>query len=182
MCSDRLKAHGFRDSFTLLVGVLFTFPSRYSFTVGLTGVFSLAGGSRRIRAGFLVSRVTQDTAAPGGAASGTGLSPAAGPLSSGFPSPRAGGRRGPTTPARRRHRTGLGWSPVARRYWGNHCLFSLPGGTGMFRFPPFAPARDKRAGDSPSDCRVVPFGHLRVTGHLHLTADFRSLPRPSSPP
>ena len=117
-----------------------------------------------------------------GAASGTGLSPAAGPLSSGFPSPRAGGRRGPTTPARRRHRTGLGWSPVARRYWGNHCLFSLPGGTGMFRFPPFAPARNKRAGDSPSDCRVVPFGHLRVTGHLHLTADFRSLPRPSSPP
>ena len=33
---------------------------------------------------------------------------------------------------------GLGSSPVARHYWGNHCLFSLPGGTKMFQFPPFA--------------------------------------------
>ena len=63
-CSDRLKAHGFRDYFTPLVGVLFTFPSRYSFTIGLTGVFSLAGWARQIRAGLLVSRVTQDTARP----------------------------------------------------------------------------------------------------------------------
>ena len=44
--------------------MLFTFPSRYWFTIGLTGVFSLAGWSRRIRAGFLVSRVTQDSAMP----------------------------------------------------------------------------------------------------------------------
>ena len=35
---------------------------------------------------------------------------------------------------------------------------------------------------SPSDCRVVPFGYPRVKGHLHLTAAFRSLSRPSSPP
>ena len=28
---------------------------------------------------------------------------------------------------------------------------------------------------------VAPFGHPRVTGRLHLTAAFRSLPRPSSP-
>ena len=58
--SDRLKAHGFRYCFTPLVGVLFTFPSRYWSTIGLTGVFSLAGWARRIRAGLLVSRVTQD--------------------------------------------------------------------------------------------------------------------------
>ena len=32
----------------------------------------------------------------------------------------------------------MGSSPVARHYWGNHCLFSLPGGTKMFQFPPFA--------------------------------------------
>ena len=37
------------------------------------------------------------------------------------------------------------------------------------------------ADGSPSDCRVAPFGHLRVTGRLHLTGAFRSLPRPSSP-
>ena len=30
----------------------------------ITGVFSLTGWSRQIRAGFLVSRVTQDTAMP----------------------------------------------------------------------------------------------------------------------
>ena len=30
----RMLAHGFRISFTLLIGVLFTFPSRYSFTIG----------------------------------------------------------------------------------------------------------------------------------------------------
>ena len=36
--------------------------------------------------------------------------------------------------------------------------------------------------DSPSDCRVVPFGNLRVKGYLHLTEAYRSLSRPSSPP
>ena len=63
--SDRLQAHGFRNYFTPLVGVLFTFPSRYSFTIGLAGVFSLAGWSRRIRTGLLVPRATQEAAGPG---------------------------------------------------------------------------------------------------------------------
>ena len=39
--------------------VLFTFPSQYSFTIGLTGVFSLTGWSRQIQTGFRVSRLTQ---------------------------------------------------------------------------------------------------------------------------
>ena len=56
--------------------MLFTFPSRYWFTIGLTGVFSLTGWSRRIRAEFLVFRVTQDTAMLQ-LASHTGLSPSA---------------------------------------------------------------------------------------------------------
>ena len=55
--------------------MLFTFPSRYSYTIGLTGVFSLAGWARRIRAGLLVPRVTQDATRPE-LASRTGLSPA----------------------------------------------------------------------------------------------------------
>ena len=37
-----------------------------------------------------------------------------------------------------RNRKGLGSSPVARHYWGNHILFSLPTGTKMFQFPAFA--------------------------------------------
>lgn len=36
-----------------------TFPSRYWFTIGLPGVFSLAGWSPRIRTGLHVSRPTQ---------------------------------------------------------------------------------------------------------------------------
>ena len=43
-------------------GVLFTFPSQYWFTIGLLGVFSLTGWSRLVQTGFLVSRLTQDTA------------------------------------------------------------------------------------------------------------------------
>ena len=47
-------------------------------------------------------------------------------------------QRGPTTPDVRCHTPGLGSSPFARHYWGNHCLFSLPAGTKMFQFPAFA--------------------------------------------
>ncbi len=36
--------------------------------------------------------------------------------------------------------------------------------------------------DSPSDCRVVPFGNPWINGHLHLPRAYRSLSRPSSPP
>ena len=35
--------------------------------------------------------------------------------------------------------------------------------------------------DRPSACRVVPFGNLRIKGHLHLPEAYRSLSRPSSP-
>ena len=56
-----MKAHGFRVYFTPLFEVLFTFPSRYWFTIGLWRVFSLGGWSRRFHARFLVSRATQDT-------------------------------------------------------------------------------------------------------------------------
>lgn len=40
-----LYAHGFRFYFTPLSGVLFAFPSRYLFTIGQQGVFSLGGWS-----------------------------------------------------------------------------------------------------------------------------------------
>ena len=38
-----------------------------------------------------------------------------------------------------RNMDGLGCSPFARHYWGNHCLFSFPAGTKMFQFPALAP-------------------------------------------
>ncbi len=51
----------FQGLFTPLLAVLFTFPSRYWFTIGLTGVFSLTGWCPRIQTGFLRPRPTQDT-------------------------------------------------------------------------------------------------------------------------
>ena len=37
-----------------------------------------------------------------------------------------------------RNMDGLGCSPFARHYWGNHYLFSFPAGTKMFQFPAFS--------------------------------------------
>ncbi len=65
----------FQGLFTPLFGVLFTFPSRYSFTIGLSGVFSLGGWCRRIQRGFHRSPPTQDPATLLTFTS-TGLSPA----------------------------------------------------------------------------------------------------------
>jgi hypothetical protein len=42
--SDRLEAHGFRIYFTPLVGVLFTIPSRYWFTIGRLQYLALGRG------------------------------------------------------------------------------------------------------------------------------------------
>ena len=58
--SYRLYACRFRISFTPRTGVLFTFPSRYSFTIGHTRVFSLGGWSPRFHARLLGSGVTQE--------------------------------------------------------------------------------------------------------------------------
>jgi hypothetical protein len=44
-----LYAYGFRIYFTPLSGVLFAFPSRYWFTIGQLGVFSLGGWSPHIQ-------------------------------------------------------------------------------------------------------------------------------------
>src|SRR4051812_40228062 len=45
--SDCLWARGFRYCFTPLIGVLFTFPSRYSFTIGRQEYLALDGGPPR---------------------------------------------------------------------------------------------------------------------------------------
>ena len=54
----------FQVSFTPLAAVLFTFPSRYSFTIGHQRVFRLGGWAPRIRTGFHVSRPTWEFARP----------------------------------------------------------------------------------------------------------------------
>jgi hypothetical protein len=70
----------FQVYFTLLLAVLFTFPSQYLFTIGLWGVFSLTGWYRRIQTGFLWPRPTQDPTRPQ-SSTHTRLSPAMAQLS-----------------------------------------------------------------------------------------------------
>ena len=57
--SDTLWARGFRFCFTPLAAVLFTFPSRYWFTIGRQLVFSLTPWSAQIHTAFHVCRITQ---------------------------------------------------------------------------------------------------------------------------
>ena len=135
-CSDCLKAHGFRDFFTPLLGVLFTFPSRYLFAIGLWRVFSLGGWARRIHTGFHVPRATQGIAMLRTAAC-TQLSCSRAGLSRPFHSPSFLQRRAPTTPVRPEPH-GFGLFPGRSPLLGESRLFSLPPGTKMFQFPGFA--------------------------------------------
>ena len=81
------------------------------------------------------------------------------------------------------HTAGFRLFPVRSPLLGESRLLSLPRGTEMFQFPRFAlPGLCIQPGVTGHDPRrVSPFGHLRVTGCLHLTGAYRSLPRPSSP-
>ena len=117
--------------------MLFTFPSRYWFAIGLSGVFSLAGWSRRIRAEFLVLRVTQDNTRPH-RASVTGLSPSLMELSRTFSSHSE--YHNVVLLPRICIATHAVWAlPRSLATTGGIIsLFSLPTGTKMFQFPAFA--------------------------------------------
>eukprot|EP00828_Plagiopyla_frontata_P020119 TRINITY_DN256_c0_g1_i9.p1 TRINITY_DN256_c0_g1~~TRINITY_DN256_c0_g1_i9.p1 ORF type:complete len:240 (-),score=-37.98 TRINITY_DN256_c0_g1_i9:174-893(-) len=82
--SHCLQANGFRYYFTPLTGVLFTFPSRYWFTIGHWHVFSLGRWSSRIPTGFHVSRRTWVPHQEDNYISLTGLSPSTTGLSRHF--------------------------------------------------------------------------------------------------
>ena len=130
----------FQVSFTPLTGVLFTFPSRYWFTIGHRGIFSLGGWSRPLPTGFFVPCGTR------GIHSGRVrfrvqvfhlLWPCLPALSAISPSPFI---MAPTTPNTLRH---LVWAVPGSlaATTGITCLFSLPAGTKMFQFPAFAWSR-----------------------------------------
>ena len=74
----------FQVYFTPLVGVLFTFPSRYWFTIGRQVVLSLRGWSPQIHTGFQESRATRDPYAETDRLSTTGLLPPVAALSMAF--------------------------------------------------------------------------------------------------
>ncbi len=81
-----------------------------------------------------------------------------------------------------RNHTGLGCSPFARHYLGNHyCFlflrvlrcFSSPG---LLYIPMYSVCSDWS-----STRQVAPFGNSRINARLQLPATYRSLSRPSSP-
>ena len=109
----------FQVSFTPLIGVLFTFPSRYLFTIGRMGVLRLGGWSPHVQTGFHVPRPTQvrPVACPYGTVT----------------------RFGPTfqmVPVQLQAGTGL--VPVRSPLLGESLLMSFPPATEMFQFAGFA--------------------------------------------
>ncbi len=132
--------------------VLFTFPSRYCFTIGRQVVFSLGRWSSLIPTGFLVPHGTW-VPTPGSLRgfayrpftfSGAPFQMLRLPLR--FVSPRplcAGVRIGPSTPLVQRTQASaysrFRLFPVRSPLLGESRLLSLPGGTEMFQFSPFAP-------------------------------------------
>jgi hypothetical protein len=157
-----LYAHGFRIYFTPLSGVLFAFPSRYWFTIGQLGVFSLGGWSPHVQSRFHVSRPTHRTQL---------ITPfrirGHHPLWPAFPD------RSPMT--QRDTRAGL--LPVRSPLLGESRLISSPAGTEMFQFPAFAsPGLCVQPGDTDLRQWVSPFGHRRIKAWLPAPRRFSQVP------
>ena len=116
--------------------MLFTFPSRYWFTIGLYGVFSLAGWSRLIHTEFLVLRTTQDTTRILQPCLYGAVTLSRRPFQN-VPVRLQSPHRGPITPPMPKHRR-FGLFRVRSPLLAESLLFSLPTGTKMFQFPAFA--------------------------------------------
>ena len=142
--------------------MLFTFPSRYLFTIGYRGVLRLGGWSPHVQTGFLVSRPTQGSNM---SLTRTGLSPTMARLSRRFrfdindhwPGPRSLA----TTSGVSVDVLSSGYLDVSvRRVCFTqlciHCVI-------------------------PHKRWVSPFGNLRINACSQLPAAYRSVLRPSSP-
>ncbi len=130
--SRSLRAHGFRVSFTPFERVLFTFPSRYSCTIGRRLVFSLVGWAPRIRTGFHVSRPTWDAARPG-PGSAQGAVTRCGHAFQRVALARDPAKRPSRNPAGHARRFGL--VRLRSPLLAESLLISSPRGTEMFHFP-----------------------------------------------
>ena len=164
--------------------MLFTFPSRYWFTIGQRLVFSLTGWSPWIQAGFHVPRLTQVSAS----------SPdcfrlrACHALWIHFPEDSTNNRIGnstiadPTTPAAPKC-AGFGLFRFRSPLLSESRFLSFPPGTEMVHFPGFARTRLCIQRAVPEVCSGG-FPHSEIFGYnacVRLPEAYRSLPRPSSP-
>jgi hypothetical protein len=176
-----LRACSFRFYFIPLSGVLFTFPSRYLYTIGLRGVFSLAGWCRRIRRGFLRPPPTQGFPPTGGALAYGALT-LCGPASQ-----RARRACRPCTaalqPRARLDARGLGSTAFARHYTRYHYCFLLLGVLRCFSSPR-SPASPRA---SAAGCRLSRSGTPRSMalsasrGNFAAVRALQSLPKPRHP-
>ena len=155
--------------------MLFTCPSRYSSTIGYTGVFSLGGWSPQFHARFLESGVTQEFHYNSVSFAYRAITVSGAPFqgtSARFHRCVCGSYNpGPTrrpvwaVPVSLAATQGISFDFSSCRYLD----VSVP----SVRFPCgmtwLAP------------CRVSPFGHLGITACVQLPQAYRSLPRPSSP-
>ena len=143
------------------------------------GVFSLTGWARQIHTGLHVSRATQDTTMSWHA-SNKGLSPAMAKLSRIFFS-QFKYNNVVLQPQHCIIQHWFGLIPVRSPLLGESLVYFLFLEVLRCFSSPGSPHR--LCGDT-RVLRgwVVPFGNPRVKGHLHLTAAYRSLSRPSSPP
>ena len=139
--------------------MLFTFPSQYLFTIGLSGVFSLGGWSPHIQTGFHVSRPTHLSLKYAFHIRGYH------PLWLFFPEHSI------------KHIKAFGLIRVRSPLLTESLRFLFLRVLRCFSSPGLLSLRS----DMSSTCRVAPFGHLRIKSCVPIPAAFRSLPRPSSP-
>ena len=126
----------FQGLFHSPLGVLFTFPSRYSFTIGQQVVLSLGRWSSQIPSGFHVSEGTQDPHGPTSAFAYGGLTLYAAP-SQVLPLTSVDTLMWVLQP-RPRNLGRFGLFPVRSPLLGESQLISFPAGTKMFQFPTLA--------------------------------------------
>ena len=177
--------------------MLFTFPSRYWFTIGHQVVFSLRRWSSQIPTGFHVPRSTRVRlperqhifvykafTSYGGA-----FQPASTNMLLCNSPRRMQSSPKPTHDPSQATSADLtlDWFrlfPVRSPLLRESLLLYFPRATEMVHFAPFAPPTlfYSDGGDMTSSCRVASFGHLRIIARLQLPEAFRSLSRPSSPP
>ena len=155
-------------------GVLFTFPSRYWFTIGHTGVFSLTRWFSLIHTGFHLPHATRDTASifP---LSTTGLSP------SRVPHSMASSSSIDSILLSHYPNCNNSWFrlfPLRSPLLGESLLISFPPATKMFQFAGLALSK---LWIYLGVYRVAPFGNLRLNACFQLPGAYRRSLRPSSP-
>ena len=152
--------HTVSGSFHSPLGVLFTFPSRYSFTIGHQGVLSLGRWSSQIPPGFHVPQGTQESDWPSQAFVYGGLTLYAAPsqmLPLAFHVPSVG----PTTPIQK---PGPVWAiPRSLAATEGVSFYFLSYGYLDVSVPRVGSACAVTAHDG---SRVSPFGHLRIIACL----------------